>query len=256
MYPKLYSENYVNKDDIITVSSSDALKGYLYDRNKNTQWVSSGETDEDDDYSTFIEVEFMQGGYSPSPVLRTFDTLVLLNTNLKDFKLQRWTGSSWQDIPETITTNNAINTVIIHFIDNPVGSLKVRLLMDKTIIPNQEKAIGQFLVMSYKFQLKDILMGHNRKDWEKSDHYRLADGTLETWFEVSKFALSQSLRNVNGTLRNKLKELKDSREDFYIYPDGDVWPDEFYLVYWLGEWTQEYHHKLGLYTIEFTIEEV
>jgi hypothetical protein len=255
VYPKLYSENYVNKDDVITVSSGDDTKSYLYDRKKNTQWVSVGETDENGDYSTFIEVEFMQDGYSPAPVSRTFDTFVLLNTNLKEFKLQYWTGSSWQDIPETITTSNGNSTVIIHFIGSPIGSFKVRLLMDKTITPNQEKAIGEMLVMSYKFQLKDILMGHNRKDWEKSDHYRLADGTLETWFEVSKFALTQSLKNVNETLRNELKDLKDEREDFYIYPDGDIWPDEFYLVHWLGEWTQEYRYKIGRYTIEFAIEE-
>jgi len=256
MYPRIYSDNFVNKDDIITVSSGNAVKGYLYDRKKITRWVSVGETDENGDYSTSIIVEFRQDGYSPSPLSHTFDSFVLLNTNLKDFKLQYWTGSSWQNVPATVITNNTGSTVIISFTSNPVGSTKVKLLMDKTIIPNQEKAVGELLIMSFKFELKDILVGHNRKDWEKSGNYRLADGTLETWFETSKFALSQSLRNVNGTLRNKLKDLKDSRENFYIYPDGEVWPDDLFLVYWLGEWGQEYQYKIGLYTIEFAIEEV
>ena len=255
-YPKIYSKNFLTGDCIIEVTSGDTLKSYLYDQKKTPQWQSSGETSESGAYSCQITIDFMTDSYSPYSINRTFDTLILVNTNLKKFKLQYWNGSTFVDITETITTNNASDFVIIDFSTAPVSSEKVRLCMDSTFSPaGQEKKIGELWIMDYKFTLTNLLIGYDRQDWVKEGKYRLADGTLETWEEVSKFSLNQSLRNVGKTLRDNLKDLKEEYDNFTIYPDSDEWEDDLFLIFWINNWQESYDWKTDLYTIQFSIEE-
>jgi hypothetical protein len=255
MYPKIYSKNYLTKDCVVTVTSGDTLKAYLYDQLKTPQWISSGETAESGNYTCQITINFMADSYSPYSVNRTFDTLILINTNIKKFKLQYWNGSSFVNINETITTNNSADFIIVDFSSAPVSSEKVRLCMDSTIVAGQEKKIGELWIVDYKFTLSNLLIGHDRKDWIKEGQYRLANGTLETWQEISKFTLNQSLRNVEKALRDNLKDLKEEYDNFTIYPNGDEWDDELFLVYWRNVWTENYNPKTTLYTILFNIEE-
>jgi len=257
MYPKLYSKNYLTENSVLEVTSGNSVKQYLYDQLKTPQWISSGETDEDGDHSCHITIYFMTDGYSPYSVNRTFDTLVLINTNLKKFKLQYWDGTQFVDIADTIKTTNTDTDVIIDFSSSPVASEVVRLVMDSTITPGEEKKIGELWVMDYKFILEHIIIGHDRDDWGKEGAYRLAGGQLETWNEeVDKFTLNQTLRNVGETLRDNLKDLKDDYDNFTIYPNGDEWVDDFFLVYWVNPWKESYLPKIDLYVVPFHIEEV
>lgn len=255
-YPRLYSKNYLNENCVIEVTSGDSLKANLYDQLKTPQWISSGETAESGAYNTHITIYFMTDGFSPYSVNRSFDTLVLLNTNLKKFKLQRWNGSAFVDIDETIKTTNADDTVVIDFSTSPVACEVVRLCMDSTIVAGQEKKIGELLIMDYKFTLSDIIIGHDRQDWVKEGQYRLASGKLETWQEVSKFVINQNLQNVGKTLRDNLKSLKEEYDNFTIYPNSEEWDDDFFQVYWINPWQENYLPKIKLYTVTFHIEEV
>ena len=255
-YPKIYGKNYLNENCDLVVTSGNSTKQYLYDQLKTPQWSSVGETVENGTYPCQITISFMTDGYSPFSTNRTFDTLALVNINLKKFKLQYWNGSAFVDINETIKTANAdTDIVFIDFSSAPVASEKIRLCMDSTIVPGQEKKIGELWVMDYKFTLTNILIGYDRKDWVKEGKYRLASGKLETWQEVSKFILSQSLRNVGKTLRDNLKSLKEEYDNFTIYPDSTEWEDDLFLVYWTNNWDENYDWKKNLYTIQFDIEE-
>lgn len=248
-YPKIYTKNYVHADDTITVSSGDASKANIYDQDKATQWISVGETAEAG-YNTSIEVVFYDGS---GAIDRIIDTLVLLNTNLKDFKLQAYYNAQYNDV--LTKTDNAVTTAYVGtFPGGAVTASKVKLLMKATISAGQEKALGEMLVCAYQFALDGILVGHDRKDKDKSGTIRVVSGALLTWREWSRFAMNSSLRNVTTTLRGQLKALKETYDDFIIAPDTDLWVDEYFTVSWPGPWAESYNYKNKTYTIGLDIE--
>lgn len=248
-YPKIYTKNYVKVDDTITVSSGDTVKAKIYDQDSTTQWISSGETSEAG-YNTYIEVVFYEGSVATN---RLIDTLILLNTNLKDFKLQAYYAAAYHDV--LTVTSNALTLAYIGSY-TPVTASKIKLLMKATISAGQEKAIGEMMVCSYQFVMTNVLMGHNRADKEMSASYRLADGTLETWWTWTKYALAASIQNVGTALRTSLKTLKDTHDDFIIAPDTDLWIDDYYTVTWTGPWKESYDYKSAAYQIDFSIEAI
>jgi hypothetical protein len=243
-YPRLYKKNYVQTGDTITVSSGDGTKAYLYDRINSTQWVSSGEIAG----SPTIEVIFYELG---ATINRVIDRLILLNTNAKDFTLEAYYGAAWHT--ELTVAGNTSTTYVGTFAS--VTASKVRLTITATIAGGDEKAIGEMIVTEYRTILTNLLIGHNRQDDEKAGNYRLSDGTQETWFEYSKFHITQTLRNVETTLLGVLKLLKEEHTAFYIAPNTDVWVDEYYLVNWNGSWAEVYDPKTGYYEIKFDVSE-
>ena len=258
MYPKFFSKNFVDENDAIVVTSGDDVKKFLYDRDNSTQWKSLGETDEDGDYSCQIEVDFRSDNFSPVVCNRTFDTLVLLNINLKQFKLQYWTGSSWADISQTIKTTNSNSNVVIEFIDDPVTSSKIKLLMDKTIVANQEKKIGEFKVLEHKVTLINTLAGtYNRGEIKIGGRDRLKDGDLSQWFTARKATFTNTYANISHTIRTALKQVKlEGDLDFLtFYPDGDKWIDEIYEGIWVNTWNERYDPKTTFYSITVEFEE-
>ena len=135
------SKNYISADDTINVSSNDSYKSRIYDQNHNLQWISSGETSETG-YDTYIEIIFYEGS---AVINRTIDTFVLQNINLKDFKIQYYTGGAYADIADTVFTTNADSTKRIK-LSSSITTSKIKLLMKATITPAEEKKSRAILV--------------------------------------------------------------------------------------------------------------
>jgi hypothetical protein len=195
-----------------------------------------------------IEVIFYEGLVAQD---RVIDRLILLNTNAKNFTLEAYYTGAYHTV--LTVNNNALTSYIGTF--GSVTASKVKLSISDTIAGG-EKAIGEMIVTEYRTILSNLLIGHNRKDDEKSGIYRLNSGIQETWFEYSKFHIAQTLMNVDTTLRGVLKLLKEEHIAFYIAPNTDVWVDEYYYVNWIGSWTENYNPKTGYYEISFEITEV
>src|SRR3990172_1670304 len=92
--PIIFTKNYVNEDDTFTFSSGAASERYLFDWDKASVWESVGS---DDTVTETVAVRFFEGAQA---VQRTFDSILLLNHNLKDFDVQHSNdGISWTTIP-------------------------------------------------------------------------------------------------------------------------------------------------------------
>nr|BDD45349.1 hypothetical protein 25 [Elusimicrobiota bacterium] len=245
------SKNYLNADCTVNVSSNDSSKLYAYDQKRNTLWRSSGETDEDNDYSCFYEVEFYNGS---DPVSRTVDTFVLQNINLKKFKIQYYNGGGYVDIPGAGFINNASASLKIK-LSSSITTSKIRLAMDSTIIAGQEKKIGEFWIMQEKLELKEVKTSRNRADHSESGHYYLASGKLETWNIFDKYNATWTIDFVDDSVYYLLKDIYDAHEEFTFYPDYERNTNEIYLVQWTGNWRSTDNPKIQRHSVTMELKE-
>ncbi|MCK9583180.1 MAG: hypothetical protein M0Q46_06190 [Endomicrobiales bacterium] len=248
--PFFLSQNYIKADDTITVSSGNATKARLYDQNKTLQWQSVGETSESG-YNTSIEIVFYEGLIATN---RIFDTLVLQNINLKQFKLQWWNGSSYVDISEFSFTANALTTMRVK-LTSAVTTSKIKLLMQSTITANQEKKIGQFWCLKETFELTEGRHNHIRADYKDGGNYRLASGTLETFTLFKKYAANIDFELLTLASIVLFKALYDTDENFTFYLNYSDDLDAIYNVVWVNTFNYDEDTLRGYFKLSMTIEE-
>ena len=194
---EIYSENYVNGDCAITVTSGDATKAYLYDQKPATCHLSSGSSD-----STPETVEVAFKNWQGAAVTRTFDRIILLGHNYKAVTAYYYNGSAWVAIAEATLTLAAANTVIE--ISTPVICSGVRVIAATTQAANAEKYLGELKVC-----LNILSLGLALTDWQpsgeqKAGAYRLAGGPLVAWKEWTKLAGTLSVENLAKTTKDAL----------------------------------------------------
>ena len=127
-FPYFFEVNKINPDqDTIVASTGDGNVENCFDYDKNTYWESVGS---DDLTTETIDIIFLTAdGQHES---RIIDRLILTNTNLKNFKLQKnnWNGSSWDgwvDISGAALTTNSDSTVIVSF--TSTSTYRIQLVM-------------------------------------------------------------------------------------------------------------------------------
>lgn len=251
------SKNYLNADDTITPTSNDAIKTYLYDQNKSTQWESTGETDEDGDYSCQIEITFYEGSLTTN---RTIDTIVLQNINLKKFKFEYYDGS-WNAMAETQYTTNADTSLRIK-LSSSVTCSKIRLMMDETIVATQEKKVGELWLLLETLELTlTKTTRRSRVDYLEGGNYRLADGILEQWTVAlnnalaTKWQASYQLQWITDTVLNSLKDIYDTHDVITVTLDYARDVDAIYLCQWTGEWRSEDNAKIQYHSVMLELKE-
>ena len=186
---KILSENYVDRDCALTVTSGDATKAYLYDQKPATCLLSEGS---DDTVTEVVDVTFKN--WQGEAVDRTFDRIVLLNHNYKAITAEYYDGAAWNAIAEAALTLTAANTVIE--LAAPVTAPRMRVSCQTTRTANQEKYLGELKVC-----LSVVSLGLTLSDWQpageqKSGSSRLANGSLVQWTAWKKKAGTLSLENV------------------------------------------------------------
>jgi len=194
---EIFSENYVNGDCEITVTSGDATKAYLYDQKPATCHLSSGSSDI---IPETVEVNFKN--WQGAALNRTFDRIILLGHNYKAITADYYDGFAWQPIAEATLTLAAANTVIE--IATPISAARVRVVAATTQVANAEKYLGEL-----KICLNVLSLGLALSDWQpageqKAGAYRLAGGPLVAWKEWTKLAGILSLENVAKTTKDAL----------------------------------------------------
>src|SRR3954468_18215457 len=83
--PKFYTQNAVDVESIFTVSHGSGTIGNIYDRDSDTQWLSSGANSDSTQIS--IEIQFSEA--------RDIDTVLIVNHNLKDVTVTYWNGAAY-----------------------------------------------------------------------------------------------------------------------------------------------------------------
>lgn len=194
---EIFSENYVNGDCTIVVTSGDGTKAYLYDQKLTTHHLSSGSSDA---IPETIDVTF--NNWQGEAVNRTFDRIVLLGHNYKAITADYYNGSAWVSITEATLTLSAANTIIE--IAAPIAAGRVRVVAATTQVANAEKYLGELKVC-----LDLLSLGLTLSDWQpageqKAGAYRLAGGPLVAWKEWTKLSGTLSLENVAKATKDSL----------------------------------------------------
>lgn len=235
--PKIWTKNYVSGDCTITVSHSDASKGYLYDRDKDAKWLTSGANS--DATVASIEVVFKEGS---TAVDRTIDKLLIVNHNLKNWDFYSWNGSSW--VLQANENTDAATTTYKSF--SPVTTSKVKLECDATQIADAEKFIGQLIVAALQMDVGHDFKTYDVRYRERSREIELGDGskhkmiTRWTTYRTQKYEARCAFEFVTEAERLTLKSICESRAPFLFYPESTQRPDEIFLVRWSDPWAEGY----------------
>lgn len=102
----------------------------------------------------------------------------------------------------------------------------------------------------------NFLSTSTRKDYHKGSHYRLTDGTLESWSEHTKYEVVLSLSEVSETDIDTLETEYDLHRSFYFYPDVANRDAEYYEVKWVGVFNAVYNKRTKLYSLSINLKEV
>lgn len=245
------SKNYISADCTINVTSADTLKARIYDQKYNLQWISSGETAETG-YDTYIEILFYEGS---NTIERTYDTIVLQNINLKKFKLQNYSGS-YSDISGASFTVNADSSVRIK-LASPVTGTKIKLLMESTIVANEEKKVAEFWVCLETYRVQLPRTERSREDFAKAGFSRLGNGAGTKWFEYNKWGKTYEFEFLTDAQLAELESIYRTHAVFTFYENYTRDIDLIKLVFWVGEFSGGDNPKVSiqLNTLEMQLME-
>jgi len=246
---KIYSDNFVDENDDYSFISGSALEAYLYDQKQDTKWIS---TSSNDTVEEIIEISFKN--WQGTEITRTFDTIIILNTNAKAMACDYWNGSDWVAISEASITNSAANVLID--IVTSISATKFRIKITTTIVANAEKYIGELKVCNNIIDgSQEWLSEFSREDEQRADNYRLTGGALVAWKEWTKCAGSLDLSNVNKTNKDLLLPYLKIANFIIVafYSDYDM--TEIYEFSIVNEPNYTFDRKTQLFEISLDLQE-
>ncbi len=260
-YPQFFNtnQNIIETDDISFYSGEGTIYNAI-DYDRNTKYESTGSNDSTTEY---LDITFYTADGEHES--RTLDKLILLNTNVKYFKLYKnnWNGSGWDGWVEVLSvTNNADSSLIESF--TQISTYRVKLEMYTTIVANQDKYVGEFIVTSLLYEATMPMDVFNIKDIQDKNIQRLYDGTAQMVVFYNKWAASIEFHQISKTELNNLKDIYDLNTAFivilepYDYNGDYDKPEECYRVIWTSAWEQKYYTNVkgAGYNVKLTLEEV
>lgn len=252
--PKIYTRNYVDDQCDITVSSGDAFKTRLRDRDKDSQWVSDGENSDATESS--VQVDFKEGG---DDVERTINRVILVNHNLEDPIAEYWDGDSWESLDSE--TDLTESTTIFTF--NDVATQKIRIRNSQTQTTNEEKAIGELIACELLLAFSQDLTQYEVSHVDKSYEVMLADGGIHKTYNknslnrVEKYEARVSFEFLTQAEIVTLQSIKSTGRSFLWHPETTQRPDEIYEVLWRNPLRYRYQssYKGAGYRMEMELRE-
>lgn len=230
--PRFFTRNFLNVNCDITVSSGDAFKHRLYDKDKNSTWVTSGENSDATESS--VIVVFKEG---EDELERTIDTVILLNHNLEDPILEYWNGSAWTSLDSETDLTSGVATVMEF---NAVVTSRIRVRNSQTITTNQEKFIGELIACAVQLEFANDLnelAAYDVSVAQKSFEIMLGDGSTHRTTvkhspnRSSKFQTRIRVDYVEEEDLETLIAIRDAGSAFLFQPESTSRPDEVYLCH-------------------------
>lgn len=222
-------QNFVDTTTQFTTSNGTTTIANLFDRDRETQWVSENAGTD----ATFAALRIV------FDTTQTVSQIVVLNTNVSSILTYANTTSSVlasvgplasQDVYFSFATNTTVKEVVI--------------IMVATQVADQEKEIGEVIVSNnlYNFT-SDRFPTHdayNPRIHKKQVVHEMSDGGTATYNIKNKFHADIDLSFVPTTTFDSLKTIYDLTEPFIFIPfetttswNGQiaecVWPGEFDL---------------------------
>lgn len=205
----------------VTIDSGDALKELMFNRRRSDKWESSGAASDSTD--VVLEIDFLTN--------RTISDLILIDTNLKDFKLDYWTGATFSNVfTETANTSSFYQNSF-----TPQVTTKIKFTMSKTIVADQEKEIAEFIITGLIGQLEFRPLAQQRNKANVMEN-NMINGKSKFVFNETQHAFNLQVRNyTNINDRILYQTIRDLKDSFLIWlSGGDITqfshPDEGYRL--------------------------
>jgi hypothetical protein len=230
---ELLKPNYISTTTGFTVESNTTSAEYLFDPDTSFQYVSSGFAN--DNTATSIVVSFSE--------TMTVSRIALLEHNLEDFYVF-YNGATANLFALTSTCSTVASSFVsntasdIYLTCQPVACTSVTFVLRKTIVANQEKAIG-YLVVS------DVALALPRPP-SASDYtpvlnpmnvvHRLSDGGTRIQNVANKWSAQLKYKYLEESVRDDLEELYESHSDLIFVAFGTTtgWDGVLFPCVWDG----------------------
>lgn len=253
--PLIFTKNFVNADDVFTVSHGSGAIGNIYNRDKDSLWMSDGA--DDDATEATIEVAFYEG---LTAISRTIDRLILVNHNLADFEVFYWDGSqyvSWLNVTgETLATS--VKTL------SEQTTTKVKIVMTVTQTADQEKYIAEMVFCALQLDIDLDMQKYDVTFREKAKTLQLGDGSLARvliyWSprRTEKYEAKVNFSMLPLATFDSMAEIKERGLPFLWYPESEAQPDQIFLVHWTNplKWKYSSPYKSAGIDLDMDLKEV
>lgn len=207
---KFYEQNIVNSDTTFSLTSAltDSAK-YLYDENDTTKLTSVASSD------TVAEIWDMDFG-----ITKTITAFHLANHNAKDFSIQYWSSTAFNDFSTAINTTT--NSSTFGYFNNftAVSTQKIRLTMNKTMVADEQKAVGGLRVMNLVGEMDHNPVKFKLKYHENSKkYYTDAKESVFVLFGTSR-KITMNFENLDADNISILQDVKFNGSPCYVFASG------------------------------------
>ena len=268
--PRIYTKNYINTDDTVTVSSGQSSITNAYDRDTTSQWSSQGATNS----TVTINVTFYEGSV---PVTRQMDTFLLINHNLKDYNVSYVNGLSnvvWLNQHNDTTQSTIVNQYNASAYGNvPVSMAVIPAITttgliinaNTTQVPLQEKVIGEMVSTNLLLSFGMDVMKYSPKWRQRVNDLPMGDGTVRratvkwTPNRYEKYQASVAFDFISNPIYSTFyTAIKQMGNPVLWYPETNARPDEIWYCHIQDPRTYSYvaQPKTAGTTLSFTVEEV
>lgn len=228
---KIYSNNLLRSaSQTTTASTNNAIVGYIYDLDRDTNWVSSGSSDAVEETITVV-----------FGTAQTITDVALISHNFKEYDIQYWNGSAYTAFSTAI--NETANTAIANFHSfNSVSTLRVRIRARKTIVSNAEKSLVEFYVGNlYGTFIEDLTSKPNSYDAFFATGSKIitkSNGGKLKYTKGDKYYADVKLKEMFETTDQTLLGNMFDYGEFAIYPcGGDVYTQKGWRI-------QDFYHVI------------
>ena len=237
--PVILSANWISTApaSIVSVSSGASSIALIVDRDKNSQWSSSGANS--DATTVTMQINFN--------ATKTFDSFILINHNLKSYTVDYWNGSQWlafitatadasQSLPLNASKYGNLPGALATF--SPVTTTMIILTITGTQTANQEKAIGEMIAATVTINPGQDLAVYEVQPRQKQKVKILGDGSIQMAYvfwsptQCQKYEAQVGWTTLPYTQLEAFVALKQTGAPFLWYPESITRPDDLYYVNW------------------------
>lgn len=234
---KILTKNFVDSSSAI-VSSFGGTTSYLYDRDNGTKFVSTGANR--DVNSVQIDITFKVNGVETE---FTLNTLLMLRTNVKDFVFYWFKASD--STYHSVVDDHAVTDYSCHTF-GAVKTSRVRLVLNNTQHPNQEKEIGDLIIARTRYVLSRGIANYQVAFRNKVSQIELGDGSLSMAYSrplgsrIDRYGAQCGFNFLSRADYDFLYCLKNEGDPFLFYPESITRPHELWYVHWLNPFSASY----------------
>jgi len=247
---EVYSENFLHPQCSVAASSGASGIALLYDQKPATAWASVGSSDS---VTETLSISFRNS--AGQVVSRSFDTIMLLNHNVKALTAQYLDGSGVEQViaEAAITDSQTLDL----FIDMtaPVTGSSLMLNLSATQIINREKSIGELKVCKRILTLGNAKATFERRDQSKQGYYYTANGNLVAWKEYIKRAGTLTLEELTLADRNTLLAAVEAYDFLTLVFHRDFYAREVFEFAVIAPVTEKLDRLSGRYMVSLEVAE-